>query len=455
MRCEYSVLRGREKSMLRRSVSYFLGMILSAMFGVIAANAQSERILHTFTSNNDGATPQAGLIADANGNLYGTTVYGGYLEDCKINEQPVGCGTVFEMNPPSAPGEGWKETVIHEFDGTSNGTSPQGPILVDQQGNLYGTASSSGEVNGGIIYQLSPPQVQGGAWIYSVIAPFIAGGENLVGPNGSLALDSRGNLYGAADAGGSNCGGVFELSPSNGVWTITSLYSFDPSRGDGCYAENGVLMDKTGRLYGVTSEGPGGTIDGALFVLSLSHDGRWTARNLHTFQGGVDGSNPLGNLIINRGALYGTTQYGGDSGCGDYGCGTIYQISADGNYKIIYRFQEGTLNGIRPWSGLSADSLGNLYGTTLLGGIDTECPYVGTQGCGTVYELTPPEIQGGKWTETMLYAFTGFNGDGALPIGNVLWSSKGVLYGTASEGGNDNCSTFGTVGCGTVFALTK
>jgi uncharacterized repeat protein (TIGR03803 family) len=236
---------------------------------------------------------------------------------------------------------------------------------------------------------------------------------------------------------------------------MTTLYLFGSAQGDGCSPAAGLLADRSGHHYGTTGYGGASTDKGTVFRLSRSADGTWTSSTIHRFHSGYDGAYPVGNLTISKNSLYGTTSNGGDAGCGGYGCGTVYQIASDGSYKVIYRFQEGTLNGIEPAAGLSSDLSGNLYGTTELGGIDTGCPYVGTQGCGTVYELAPPSTQGGKWTETMLYAFTGFNGDGALPMASVFWSGKGVLYGTAAEGGNDNCSTFETVGCGTVFALSK
>lgn len=318
----------------------------------------------------------------------------------------------------------------------------------------YGVAQGGDPGGQGIVYQLSPPKAQGQPWTSKIIAQFNYGGSDLGEPTGTLVIDGQGNLYGTAEYGGLGCGGVFELSLSQGSWIITDLHLFDPTQGEGCYPQSGLIADSAGNLYGTTDGGTVNGGNGTVFTLSQS-GGNWAFHVVHAFKSGYDGANPLGNLVISKGALFGATEEGGDSGCGGYGCGIVYEISRSGGYKVIYRFREGTLNGIRPASGLSADLLGNLYGTTLLGGIDTECPYVGTQGCGTVYQLSYPGGEGSQWNERMLYAFTGFNGDGALPVGNVLWTKKGVLYGTTSQGGNDNCSTFDTVGCGIVFALTK
>jgi len=440
--------------MMIRRFTHILCAVAVAMLFAIYMSAQAERTLHTFTSNNDGATPQAGLISDATGNLYGTTVYGGILNDCSDDGQRgIGCGTVFEMTPPSAPGESWKETVLHEFDST-DGESPSGPLLLDSQGNLYGTTAYAGLGVQGFVFELSPPAKQGGQWAFSNIGTFSQGGQNLEQPTGTLVMDAQGNLYGTAQHGGLNCGAVFELSPSHGSWTMNAIYLFGSGQNDGCYPQSGLIADSAGHLYGTTYGGSGATSGGTVFRLSRSEDGTWTSETVHVFRGGYDGEVPVGNLLISHRVLYGATQEGGDTGCGGYGCGTVYQITPDGRHSVIYRFVSGTLNGFWPESGLSSDLVGNLYGTTAEGG-DTKCLYFGEAGCGTVYELSPPSMQGGKWTETMLYAFTGFNGDGALPMASVLWSSKGILYGTASEGGNDNCSTFETVGCGTVFALTK
>ena len=441
--------------MLRKLISGLFAVVISVMLNGIIANAQAEHILHTFTSNNDGATPEAGFVADASGNLYSTTVFGGILKDCNDDQYTVGCGTVFEMTPPLEQGQGWKETVLHEFTGF-DGEAPSGPLLLDNAGNLYGVTPYAALGVEGFVFELSPPQQQGGEWGFTNISSFTQNEGSLQGPTGALTMDTQGNLFGVARSGGLNCGGVFELSPSHGTWTQTTLYMFGQSQNDGCYPQAGLIADSTGHLYGTTSGGTQANPHGTIFRLTHSSNDGWVVQTIHTFHGGYDGASPVGNLLLSKGAVYGTTEYGGDTGCGAAGCGTVYQISPQGGYKVIYRFVAGTLNGIVPGSGLSSDPLGNLYGTTVAGGDLTQCPgYFGPDGCGTVYKLTPPSTQGGKWTEEMLYSFTGFNGDGALPMANVLWSKKGVLYGTTSQGGNEDCSTFETVGCGTVFSLSK
>ncbi len=435
------------KQASRKLICHLLPAILTAIFIITTANAQTEHILHRFTSiEGDGAIPEAALISDAAGNLYGTTFYGGALPRCSINQVNVGCGMVLMVSPPSSQGAAWKETLLHEFTGGPDGEFPSGPLVLDKAGNLYGATSQGGASSRGTIFELSPPFSPGGQWAETILWTF--NGDDAA-PGGTLVLDSQGNLYGTAGSGGGggNCGTVFELTPAgNGGWTETILYAFK-NKQDGCNPQSGLIPDSQGNFYGTT-----GSYDGTVFRLSPSQSGNWRKTTLHTFEGNVDGKYPFGAVTIHKGALYGTTRSGGDSGCGGQGCGTVFQITSAGVYSIIHRFVEDTTDGILPVAGLIADGNGNLYGTAQNGGGSIYC---GSYGCGAIFELTPPAVQGGTWTETTLYSFSNFDGDGETPQGALLLDKRGVLFGTTADGGDGDCSINGSVGCGTVFALTK
>jgi uncharacterized repeat protein (TIGR03803 family) len=433
-------------------------MIVTAVLLIsnTAAAQWREKPLHRFTGiNGDGIDPLAGLVADAAGNLYGTTVEGGETATCKS------CGILFELSPPSSSGGEWIETVLHTFSGSPNdGEAPLGNLIFDSLGNLYGTTASGGASNSGTVFELSPPATQGAPWTETILYSFM-GHPDGQGPDSGLTVDAIGNLYGVTSVGGKHTEGtVFELSPpgqSGGSWTETILYSFGKTRGeDGASPTGGVVFDKAGHLYGVTvSNGAYTKCNcGTVFELSQSQDGSWLESTLHSFGAAGDGKFPAGGLVFSDGALYGVTERGGNTGCSLDGCGTVYEITASGTYTLIHRFVEDTSDGILPQAGLVADDQGNLYGTTDAGGGSPYCLGSGGQvGCGTVYELSRPSQPGGTWAESILYAFSGFNGDGSFPQAPVLFGKGAVKYGTTTQGGDANCSYSGSVGCGTVFEV--
>jgi uncharacterized repeat protein (TIGR03803 family) len=189
---------------------------------------------------------------------------------------------------------------------------------------------------------------------------------------------------------------------------------------------------------------------GTITIVALTN--AWAGqKTLHSFAGGKDGANPHGNLIADSaGNLYGTTELGGEKGkyCGTTGCGIVFEEvkNSDGAYqeRVLYRFQGGK-DGNTPWSGLTLDAEGNLYGTTLAGGGSRNCE----KACGTVFKLTKGST--GLWTETVLYAFQGGLSDGQSPGGQLLFDSQGNLYGTTFYGAIGGCFE---IGCGSVFKLT-
>ncbi len=294
----------------------------------------TEKILHSFNYGaNDGSMPQAGLIPDAAGNLYGTTLLGGEF----------GYGTVFELTPTR--GGKWKEKLLYSFDG-EDGYSPMGNLTFDATGNLYGTtyygadqSCGYGGYGCGVVFELTPKT--GGGWTESVLHRF--SGNDGESPSTTLIFDASGNLYGTTPLGGDNscgngygCGTVFELTPKgNGSWTETVLRVFDGEGKDGYYPEASLIFDASGNLYSTTYEGGAlscyyGYGCGTVFELTPTADGGWTEKILHTFDdNGKDGSGPVAGLIFDTsGKLYSTTIRGGDQSCGDNdGCGTVFEIT--------------------------------------------------------------------------------------------------------------------------------
>jgi hypothetical protein len=250
-------------------------------------------------------------------------------------------------------------------------------------------------------------------------------------------------------------------STASAEWKEKVLYSFQGGADAGSVPVGGVVFDKQGNLYGVTSDG------GGVYQLAppAKKGGAWTESVLHVFKGNTegDGATPEGGLVIDAvGNLYGTTAYGGTGNCVLlgilYGCGTVYELSPPKQKggawteTILYSFPTAK-QGYFPWGDLVFDGAGNLYGATDFGGgKGTTCdPYY--QYCGTVFELSPPKTKGGKWTEKILHAFAGGT-DGANPNGGLVLDNKGNVYGTTYGGGNES-GECGTGGCGTAFELER
>ncbi len=378
--------------------------VLALAAGGSALAAPSETVLHSF-SGNDGAQPIAGLIADGNGNLYGTAAKGG----------ATGNGVVFKLAP------GGTYTVLYSFTGGSDGRYPQSGLIADSSGNLYGTTQFGGATGKGAVFKVTPGGTE--TVLYSFCR--LPGCTDGAYPQAGLVADSSGNLYGTTPFGGAaNDGVVFKLS-SGGTETV--LYSF-LGGGDGAFPGSSLIADGSGNLYGTTAAG-GASNNGVIF--KLTPGGFETV--LHSFKGS-DGAGPFASPIADgSGNLYGTTAAGGAPGCGGSGCGVVFKLAPDGTYAVLYSFTGGS-DGANPAFGLIADGGGNLYGTTPSGG----APGCGTSGCGVVFKLTP----GG--TETVLYTFTGL-GDGAFPASDLTADSSGNLFGTTFAGG--------TSGDGTVFEL--
>jgi uncharacterized repeat protein (TIGR03803 family) len=386
------------KPMLRISNKFGCGLALALLIPVGGAHAKStETVLYSFTGGADGSNPFAGLIKDASGNLYGTTVEGG----------AHGLGTVFKLAPDGTETALWSftgadgsypegglimdtsgnlygttssggadgdgtvfevalngaETVLHSFTGGSDGKGPQAGLIMDKKGKLYGTTLFGGANGDGTVFKVAP----GGA--ETVLYSFTGKADGSL-PGAGL-IRRNGNFYGTTEGGGAeNLGTVFKLSPDG---TETVLYSFCPNYpdcSDGVLPVGGLIADSAGNLFGTTSAdgGGGGT------VFKLAPDG--TETTLWSFTGGADGSEPQAGLVRENGNLYGTTLLGGANGLG-----TVFKVARDGTETVLYSFDSvaNAADGFEPYAGLIKDESGNLYGTTYAGGADAN---------GVVFKIT-------------------------------------------------------------------
>jgi uncharacterized repeat protein (TIGR03803 family) len=407
-------------------------------FGTSLAQIPTFSTLYHFRARNDGTEPLMGkLLADERGNLYGTTYHGG----------SYGYGTVFELSPPITS-HVWTETILYNFSGDLDGRYPSANLIADPAGNLYGTTyyggSSESKYASGTVLKLSPPTSPGGAWVENVIYRFkkLPDGSN---PGSGLVLDAAGNLYGETNFGGScSAGIIFELSPppgGAGLWTETVLHDFQGDCGgfDGRWPYGGLTLGSGGVLFGTTIYGP---TSGTVFELQPPSSGQtlWTYQVIHNFLRSQDGGNPYGGVTIDdSGNLYGTAATGGGGSgteCLGVSCGVIFELTPPANTggdwieTILYVFTGGN-DGATPESPLLLDKQGNLYGTALNGGLGTcKSPYA--LGCGSAFELIPPNMSGGTWTEITLHTFAGAQTDQGLPYSGLTFGKGGKLYGASA-----------------------
>lgn len=411
-------------------------IVLSAL----ATNAfgQKEAILYNFPGGND-QYPYAGFVTDKAGNLYSTAAGGTGLNSS---------GSVFEMIAPAKLGDAWQEVDLYDFDpqGTG-GYSPIGGVIFDAAGNLYGTTKFGGTSGPncpfggcGTIFELSPPTNGGTAWTETNLYNFQYAQDGGL-PRGSLVMDKAGNLYGGNDSAGDptcNCGVIFELSPPSvpgGPWTEKTLHAFTGTPNDGSGMWGNLTFDPKGNLYGVSPGGGTGNI-GAAFQLTPTQGGNWRYNMFYSFTDAT-GDTPYA-LTYYNGNLYGTTDQGG--GALGYGEGTVFEFSpssnnSKGHITVLYIFNQNSQDGT-PLGTLTVDASGNLYGTAS-GFFENSC--------GSAFKLAPPQVKGGKWTKSDLHVFTNSSMDGCQPRSNVIFGKFGALYGTTLNGGTNMV--------GTVFGL--
>lgn len=372
-------------------------LAVGTMAVLVSANSWGvARTLYSFKGGNDAGLPHGGLTMDSAGNLYGTTQFGGGSANCGSNGDITGCGAVFELLK-NANGR-YQEKVLYAFQGGNDGADPYAEVTLDSAGNLYGTTLQGGGSSNcppgcGIVFKLT--KGSNGAWSETILHAFQGGPTDGAGPGGKLIFDSQGNLYGTTLYGGvafctlEGCGSIFELSP--------------------------------------TASGP------------------WTETLLYVFAGTADGGVPAGSLIVDEaGNFFGTTTSG---------AGTIFELSpAVGGYALatLYAFDGSNLSttGSIPEGGVVRDSAGNLFGTTLCGGMKVRpsgyspCTY----GFGTVFALYAP-VGGNGWQHVVLTTFVGSK-NASYPAGSLIIGQDGTLWGTTYYGGAPQ-----GVGGGTTFGI--
>ena len=321
------------------------------------------------------------------------------------------------------------ETVLYSFAGGTDGQYPWAALIEDSSGNLYGTTYEGGLHSAGTVFKLDSAG-------HETILYNFSGVPDGANPLGALIRDAAGNLYGTTNFGGSaacgeggGCGVIYKVGAS-GVEEV--LHAFNGGTSDGQSPYGSLAHDVSGNLYGTTYAGGTGCLfgNGCGTVYKIDILGHETI--LYSFQAGVDGSGPQAGLAIDPvGNLYGTTAIGGYNNCPG-GCGTVFKIDPSNNETILYRFK-GKLDGELPNSSLIRDSSGNLYGTT----------FGGTEAYGSVFGLSSTGHFG------LLHAFT--SGSGNPYFASLVRDPAGNLYGTTTSGGGDACSG----GCGTIFKVSS
>jgi uncharacterized repeat protein (TIGR03803 family) len=438
-------------------------------------------LLHSFAGTPDGAQPLASLSVDEQGNLYGTTSGGGAF----------GAGSVFKIDT------GGKETVLYSFTGTDgDGAAPHAGVVLDAQGNLYGTTNQGGAHNVGSVFKLDTSSNE------TVLHSFNGTDGDGEFPSGNLVLNLDGNLYGTTSrgGGGDNSGGTVFKVDMNGVEAV--LYRFNyPAKAQG------LARDAAGNLYGTTRTGGSGhgiicdSLYGCGTLFKITTSGALTVLHEFTFRSGNDGAVPNGELGLDaQGSVYGTTEWGGltfrsrENGSGTVfkvdtqgtetllyefsdgerplagvvidpagnlygttshafpGAGSVYKLDTTGTETLLYTFRRYSTSGYSPSTGLAIDSLGNLYGTTTNGGTDklgsvfdllTSAPFTTT----TLSSAPNPSVFGQDVTFTAAVSF----GDSGTPPdgGTVSFMKAGTVLGTGTLSAGSASFTTSTLNVGT------
>jgi uncharacterized repeat protein (TIGR03803 family) len=381
----------------------------------VVAHAQATTIFD-FSSSSEGGNPNAGLVFDQAGNIYGTAGNGG----------ANGLGVVFELKES---GGTWIEQILHNFSVAPDGSGPGGSNLtLGPSGTLYGTTALGGSKNEGVAYLLVN---NAGSWQEQIIHTFGKSTGDGRNPFGTLAMDAAGNLYGVTTSGGAfGAGTVFELKLSKtGSWGEKILYSFNSNGQDGNSPVCSLIFDAAGNLYGTTEAGglyKGGTV----FELLPEANGTWKEEILYNFHSRGTGDRgdadiPLAGVVMDAsGNLYGTTTAGGSNDRG-----AVYRLSpqSGGGWKetILYSLNSNIDGLFGPTTGLTFDTAGNLYGTFEEGG---------TNFAGEVYVLK--KQADGTWVKSTFYSFSDMSGGPAFPQSGLTLGPDGNFYGTTSGGGS-------------------
>jgi len=370
-------------------VSDAAGSLTSSVATVTVRAPQSPwmtTVLHGF-GYNDGAYPQSGVVQGIDGAFYGTSLYGG----------AIGSGTIYRITTNGG------FSTLHSFNGGSDGGYPYAGLVQGTDGKLYGTTTSGGGTNqAGTVFRISTNG------LFSVLHSFNSTEGSYA--SARLVQGPDGNFYGTTSYGSTNYGGTIYRMTTNGV--LTTLYAFTGGA-DGA-SPSSLVIAGDGNFYGTTSQGGSGF--GTVFQLATNG----ALSSLYEFNGGGDGANPQAGLAQGSdGALYGSTQNGGANSLG-----TLFRVTTGGDLTTLYAFTGGN-DGASPRAALVPGSDGDLYGTTSTGG---------TNSNGTVFRIT---IEGDL---SPLHVFSGVS-DGSTPVGSVLLAKDGKLYGTTQISGTNGWGT--------------
>lgn len=405
-------------------------------------HAQTYSVIHNFVGSFDGSEPASGVTVDAAGNLYGSTFFG---------DQAT--GTVYKLARRSG---GWVLFPLMYFTNMATGVIPYDQPVFGPDGAIYLTTGFGGvgpcftynnTTGCGVMMTLkplpTPPPTPLTPWNETLLYKFTGGADGGNPYSATILFDGPTNIYSTTFMGGSSlcsggCGVVYKMTKTNGTWSENVLYTFT-NGSDGAHPWSGLTADHSGNFYGTTSAGGTGGF-GTVFELSPNGSGGWNLRTLYSFTGQDDGGTPFSGLTFDAsGNLFGATSaYGPGNG------GTIYELTpaagGNWNFQTVFTFT-GPRGGIQPGplANLTFDAQGNMYGTTHLDG-----PF----NFGAIFKLTPGS---GGWTYTSLHDFTG-GLDGGYPRSVVAFDASGNMYGTASEGGTGNRTA--CVGpCGVIWQI--
>jgi len=389
-------------------------------------------VLHHFAGGTDGNYPQGGVIQDEDGNLYGTTAFGGV--NCVAFSQATGCGTVYKID------KNGEYTVLYRFQGGNDGAAPRAGLARDAAGNLYGTTQGQGVV--GAVSTVFKVDKNGHE---TVLFIFENSRKDGCCADAAPVLDAAGNLYGTTPFGIDENGVVYKIDV-HGKFSVVHTFT---DIADGAEPYGGLVIDASGNLYGATVNG-GDDLkkrscytdynsvfgNGCGTIFKITPNGEFSV--LYRFHGSADGGNPLSVVLDPAGTLYGVTNSGGDLKCSTVflsGCGTVFKIDTAGKFSVLHTFRPNPVTNPN-YNNLFLDSKGNIYGS------NQNYPY---SEAGYLFELDTT----GKYT--VLYTFS--DESHGLGISGAMIAPNGDFYGTLGTGGGFNCGGEGGP-CGTVFKLT-
>jgi uncharacterized repeat protein (TIGR03803 family) len=425
-----------------RTSSLLFAAAMSLSLALSPVGAATFRVIHDFCAKTgcaDGSAPDSEIFIAAPGHIYGTTATGGNANS----------GTFFELVRDDASGK-WKHTTLYSFCSAPDcmdGASPLGRLIADTSGNFYGvTYSKGGNGGSGTAWRLS--QGQHGKWKLKTLYTFctlpsctdgfgVVGGLAYQGAQSGLPYDGRSPLYGVTlFGGGSNQGTVYELTPAHGgAWSRRTVHDFCTETAecdlqDGADPNGTLVVDAGGNLFGATQFG-GPNFGGTIFRLSPAGNGTWSQTILHSFCddfGCPDGAMPTGVVMNTDGDLLGSAQQTMGS---DGTMGVSFKLDQNGAYTLSHKFcsRLDCADGRQPFSAVSIDAAGNIYGTTVSGGGNDIDKNHG--GGGVLFTVSAA----GKFKVLHAFCAKPSCADGAYPLAAAAPGAGGHLYGTTSRGG--------------------